>query len=176
MYTDKSTAGYISQPLTWYLGWVGLHGIHLLGLGGPPWNPPTKDVFTTLLSLFWDLIAYTSPQHRWWRGLVWSKCILCGWWLWLTSRPTVLSGKCGSLIYLGTRLSSVHVFWVQPAKWLCLWVFGMDTCVFSSWHLWRNRLARSAVNRKVAGSNPARCVFLFFFLICCASFPAWERD
>ena len=38
-------------------------------------------------------------------------------------------------------------------------------------HLWRNRLARSAVNRKVAGSSPARCdliffvcVFVFFFL------------
>ena len=37
-------------------------------------------------------------------------------------------------------------------------------------HLWRNRLARSAVNRKVAGSSPAKCVFfccfvlLFFFL------------
>ena len=32
-------------------------------------------------------------------------------------------------------------------------------------HLWRNRLARSAVNRKVAGSSPARCesISLFFF-------------
>ena len=28
-------------------------------------------------------------------------------------------------------------------------------------HLWRNRLARSAVNRKVAGSSPARCGFFF---------------
>ncbi len=29
-------------------------------------------------------------------------------------------------------------------------------------HLWRNRLARSAVNRKVAGSSPARCELRFF--------------
>ena len=29
-------------------------------------------------------------------------------------------------------------------------------------HLWRNRLARLAVKRKVAGSSPARCDFLFF--------------
>ena len=40
-------------------------------------------------------------------------------------------------------------------------------------HLWRNRLARSAVNQKVAGSSPARCEHMFFvffshvnFLIC----------
>ena len=32
----------------------------------------------------------------------------------------------------------------------------------SSKHLWRNRLARSAVNRKVAGSSPARCELIFF--------------
>ena len=30
-------------------------------------------------------------------------------------------------------------------------------------HLWRNWLARSAVNRKVAGSSPARCGKLLFF-------------
>ena len=30
-------------------------------------------------------------------------------------------------------------------------------------HLWRNRLARSAVNRKVVGSSPTRCEALFFF-------------
>ena len=30
-------------------------------------------------------------------------------------------------------------------------------------HLWRNRLARSAVNRKVGGSSPPRCVFFSFF-------------
>ena len=30
-------------------------------------------------------------------------------------------------------------------------------------HLWRNRLARSAVNRKVAGSSPARCERSSFF-------------
>ena len=30
-------------------------------------------------------------------------------------------------------------------------------------HLWRNRLARSAVNRKVGGSNPPRCDFFSFF-------------
>ena len=30
-------------------------------------------------------------------------------------------------------------------------------------HLWRNRLARSAVNRKVAGSSPARCEKHLFF-------------
>ena len=29
-------------------------------------------------------------------------------------------------------------------------------------HLWRNWLARSAVNRKVAGSSPARCDFFSF--------------
>ena len=29
-------------------------------------------------------------------------------------------------------------------------------------HLWRNWLARSAVNRKVAGSSPARCVLFLF--------------
>ena len=29
--------------------------------------------------------------------------------------------------------------------------------------LWRNRLARSAVNRKVGGSSPPRDVFLIFF-------------
>ena len=39
----------------------------------------------------------------------------------------------------------------------------------SSEHLWRNWLARSAVNQKVAGSNPARCglpfsISFFFFL------------
>ena len=28
--------------------------------------------------------------------------------------------------------------------------------------MWRNRLARSAVNRKVAGSSPARCEHTFF--------------
>ena len=28
-------------------------------------------------------------------------------------------------------------------------------------HLWRNRLARSAVNRKVGGSSPPRCDFFF---------------
>ena len=33
----------------------------------------------------------------------------------------------------------------------------------TDWHLWRNRLARSAVNRKVAGSSPARCEAFFFF-------------
>ena len=31
-------------------------------------------------------------------------------------------------------------------------------------HLWRNWLARSAVNRKVAGSSPARCVAYFFLI------------
>ena len=30
-------------------------------------------------------------------------------------------------------------------------------------HLWRNWLARSAVNRKVAGSSPARCEQALFF-------------
>ena len=40
--------------------------------------------------------------------------------------------------------------------------------LFSCWfdcgkHLWRNWLARSAVNRKVAGSSPARCDQTFFF-------------
>ena len=30
-------------------------------------------------------------------------------------------------------------------------------------HLWRNWLARSAVNRKVAGSSPARCDCFSFF-------------
>ena len=30
-------------------------------------------------------------------------------------------------------------------------------------HLWRNRLARSAVNRKVGGSSPPRCGFLISF-------------
>ena len=40
--------------------------------------------------------------------------------------------------------------------------------LFSCWfdcgkHLWRNRLARSAVNRKVAGSSPARCEQILFF-------------
>ena len=30
-------------------------------------------------------------------------------------------------------------------------------------HLWRNRLTRSAVNRKVAGSSPARCKHFFSF-------------
>ena len=37
-------------------------------------------------------------------------------------------------------------------------------------HLWRNRLARSAVNRKVAGSSPARCegnIFFFLYFFCC---------
>ena len=40
-------------------------------------------------------------------------------------------------------------------------------------HLWRNRLARSAVNRKVAGSSPARCesISLFFF-----HFPSLSND
>ena len=33
---------------------------------------------------------------------------------------------------------------------------------FPCQHLWRNWLARSAVNRKVAGSSPARCGFFFF--------------
>ena len=51
---------------------------------------------------------------------------------------------------------------------LNLLVIGSE--LFSCWfdcgkHLWRNRLARSAVNRKVAGSSPARCEqTLFFFL------------
>jgi hypothetical protein len=30
--------------------------------------------------------------------------------------------------------------------------------------LWRNRLARSAVNRKVGGSNPPRDEFFLFFI------------
>ena len=39
----------------------------------------------------------------------------------------------------------------------------IDTTQLADPHLWRNRLARSAVNRKVAGSSPARCVFFSFF-------------
>ena len=43
---------------------------------------------------------------------------------------------------------------------------GQDTSMISlhtGKHLWRNRLARSAVNRKVAGSSPARCeVYILF--------------
>ena len=34
----------------------------------------------------------------------------------------------------------------------------------ASKHLWRNRLARSAVNRKVGGSSPPRCDFLFLYI------------
>ena len=35
--------------------------------------------------------------------------------------------------------------------------------VFNHKHLWRNWLARSAVNRKVGGSSPPRCVFVLLF-------------
>ena len=36
-------------------------------------------------------------------------------------------------------------------------------CIISQQHLWRNWLARSAVNRKVGGSSPPRCAFFSFF-------------
>ncbi len=48
---------------------------------------------------------------------------------------------------------------------MCVYIKQTDQCQ-SNEHLWRNWLARSAVNRKVAGSSPARCelFFLLFFL------------
>ena len=55
------------------------------------------------------------------------------------------------MVSIACRVSYVHVFV------LLLTVF------MSGKHLWRNRLARSAVNRKVAGSSPARCGLHFFF-------------
>ncbi len=47
---------------------------------------------------------------------------------------------------------------------LVLWTYVMWASLrvlFVSKHLWRNWLARSAVNRKVAGSSPARCDYFF---------------
>ena len=47
----------------------------------------------------------------------------------------------------------VVLFYIQHLRWC------------SRQHLWRNRLARSAVNRKVVGSSPTRCVFFLFFSV-----------
>ena len=61
---------------------------------------------------------------------------------------------------LGTRLGSKLKLNLQALDTdLCRCCFGCSK------HLWRNWLARSAVNRKVAGSSPARCEGFFFSLI-----------
>ncbi len=59
------------------------------------------------------------------------------------------------------------VFWIigQSHVLICntVWVSLLFRELVISKHLWRNWLARSAVNRKVAGSSPARCELNLFF-------------
>ena len=60
--------------------------------------------------------------------------------------------------------SLLHLNHLQSHSSQCLkHVLAMYEALCVSKHLWRNRLARSAVNRKVAGSSPARCEHSFFF-------------
>ena len=62
-------------------------------------------------------------------------------------------------------------FFENVGKHLQVTIIKIIVCLLSfTSHLWRNWLARSAVNRKVAGSSPARCGF-FFFLFFFSFFP-----
>ena len=65
------------------------------------------------------------------------------------------------------RWDSFRVGFDCMQNYTCILISFLSVSM-SGKHLWRNRLARSAVNRKVAGSSPARCdllpSFCSFFL------------
>ena len=63
----------------------------------------------------------------------------------------------GQQCVLCTRqIKSWHDIALSSILKVAIWILRITA------HLWRNWLARSAVNRKVAGSSPARCACFFF--------------
>ena len=57
------------------------------------------------------------------------------------------------------QIKSWHDIALSSILKVAIWILRITA------HLWRNWLARSAVNRKVAGSSPARCACFFFPLL-----------
>ena len=94
-------------------------------------------------------------------GLLFDKFILCEhlWCNWLAC--SAVNRKVA-----GSSPARCVPFLIILSLSACVSVTGLlfDKLLLCE-HLWRNWLARSAVNRKVAGSSPARCVlFLIFYL------------
>ena len=74
----------------------------------------------------------------------------------LQAQDSYISTTCASPAY------NTVFFHCQVCLYVQCWAQFLS-CSHADKHLWRNRLARSAVNRKVAGSSPARCDFFSLF-------------